>query len=102
MLLAAPTVAQDQRPRPFMLTNAGPAIVTAVELSAPGRGEFGRSLIGQVELPPGSTLHITPPAAAGCQADLRVRFSDGRVEDRARLDLCQPGHRALRVPSAPP
>jgi hypothetical protein len=97
-----PAAAQDQRPRPFMLMNLGPAIVTAVESSAAGQGRFGVSLIGRVELPPGNALHVTPPAGQGCLADLRIRFSDGRVEDRARLDLCQPGQRVLRVPSPPP
>lgn len=80
--------------------NLGPAAVTAVELSAAGTAAFGPSLIGRVELPPGHALHLTPPAAHGCLADLRIRFADGRVEDRARLDLCQPGQRVLRVPAS--
>lgn len=82
-----------------MLVNAGSANIVAVEAAAPGGGVIGGSLIGRVELPPGNTLHITPPSAVGCRADLRIRFSDGRVEDRKQVDLCQPGQRVLRAPS---
>jgi hypothetical protein len=92
-------MAQDQRPRSFMLTNGGSAVVVAVEMSPGGQARFGPSLIGRVELPPGHALHLTPPPGSPCVNDLRIRWSDGRVEDRAREDLCQP-QRVIRL--APP
>lgn len=99
MLGALPAAAQD--PRPFMVMNLGPATIVALELSPPGQGQYGPSLIGRVELPPGNALHVTPPPRGGCHGDLRIRFADGRVVDRAREDLCQ-AQRVLRVSSAPP
>ncbi|MBR0660758.1 hypothetical protein [Neoroseomonas oryzicola] len=92
--------AQDRRPHPFMLMNLGPEAVVGVELSPAGEQRYGPSLIGRIELPAGSALHLTPPARFDCIADLRVRFADGRVEEHAREDLCQ-AQRVLRVPSAP-
>ncbi|WP_198372037.1 hypothetical protein [Roseomonas rosulenta] len=82
-----------------MLMNGGPVPVVAVEMSPSGRAQFGASLIGRVELPPGSTLHVTPPGGTPCLNDLRIRWSDGRVEDRAREDLCQP-QRIIRLAPA--
>lgn len=76
--------------------NLGPADIVAVEISPAGQGRFGPSLIGRVELPPGNALHITPPSQSPCLNDLRIRWSDGRAEDRAREDLCQP-QRVLRL-----
>jgi hypothetical protein len=97
MLCAAPAAAQQEaRPRTFILLNTGPAIVLAVELSPAGQAQFGASLIGRVELPPGNALHLTPPARSPCLNDLRIRWSDGHVEERAREDLCQP-RRMIRL-----
>ncbi|MFN6956511.1 MAG: hypothetical protein ACK4PG_17110 [Acetobacteraceae bacterium] len=87
--------------RPFTLFNAGPGVVTAVEIAPAGQPHDGASLIGRVALPPGSALHITPPRGTPCLADLRIRWSDGRIEERARFDLCQP-QRAIRVASPTP
>ncbi len=100
LIIPALAAAQDRRPRPFMLMNLGPATVVGVEISAAGQGQYGHSLIGRVELPAGSALHLTPPSRLDCRADLRVRFDDGRVEDHPGEDLCQP-HRLVRVPSPP-
>ena len=97
MLAAAPALAQqDPRPRPFMLMNLGPAGIVAVEISPAGEGQYGPSLIGRVELPPGNALHLTPPSRSPCVNDLRIRWSDGRAEQRAREDLCQ-AQRVLRL-----
>lgn len=90
-------MAQEARPRPFTLMNAGSAPVVAVELSPSGESRFGASLIGRVELPPGSALHLTPPAGTPCLADLRIRWGDGRVEQRPREDLCQAQQRFIRL-----
>ena len=98
--MATPTLAQERRPHPFMLMNLGPAPVVGVELSPTGEQRYGPSLLGRVELPAGSALHLTPPSRFDCVADLRIRFADGRVEERPREDLCQ-AQRVLRVPSAP-
>jgi hypothetical protein len=84
-----------------MVMNLGPAVIVALEVSAAGQGQYGPSLIGRVELPPGNALHVTPPARGGCLNDLRIRFSDGRIEERAREDLCQP-QRVLRISSPSP
>jgi hypothetical protein len=83
-----------------MLMNAGSAAVVAVEMSPSGEARFGPSLIGRVELPPGNALHLTPPAGSVCVNDLRIRWSDGRVEDRAREDLCQPQRMIRLTPPA--
>jgi hypothetical protein len=88
-LFAAPAVAQDQRPRPFMLMNGGADAVVAVEMSPSGEARFGASMLGRIELPPGNALHLTPPTGAPCLNDLRIRWANGRVEERARQDLCQ-------------
>jgi hypothetical protein len=97
MLLAAPAAAQrDARPTTFMLVNMGPATVLAVEMSPAGQAQFSASLIGRVELPPGNALHLTPPGGSPCLNDLRIRWSDGHVEERAREDLCQP-QRMIRL-----
>jgi hypothetical protein len=90
VLFAAPAVAQDQRPRPFMLMNGGADAVVALEISPSGEARFGTSMLGRIELPPGNALHLTPPAGAPCLNDLRIRWANGRVEERARQDLCQP------------
>jgi hypothetical protein len=79
-----------------MLMNGGAAPVVALELSPSGQARFGASLLGRVELPPGSALHLTPPAGTPCLNDLRIRWADGRVEDRAREDLCQ-AQRMIRL-----
>jgi len=101
-LLAGRGVAQGgDGARPFTLLNAGPGIITAVEVSPAGLARHGASLIGRVALPPGSALHITPPRDTPCLADLRIRWSDGRSEERARLDLCQP-QRVIRITSPTP
>lgn len=104
MLAAAlspmPAAARDRHPRPFMLMNLGPAAVVSVELSAAGRGQYGASLIGRIELPAGSALHLTPPSRMDCRADLRIRFEDGRTDERAGEDLCRTQH-IIRVSSAP-
>ena len=92
---------QDARPRTFMLMNQGPATIVALELSPAGQSHFGPSLIGRVELPPGNALHVTPPSGSGCLNDLRIHWSDGRAEERAREDLCQ-AQRVLRVTSPSP
>jgi hypothetical protein len=81
-----------------MLMNAGAAPVVAVEISPSGAQRFGTSLIGRVELPPGNALHLTPPAGSPCLNDLRIRWADGRVEERAREDLCHP-QRMIRLTS---
>lgn len=86
--------------QPFTLTNLGPGIITAVALSPAGQGRFGASLIGRVELPPGQSLHLTPPRDTACLNDLRIGWADGRAEERAGEDLCQP-HRVLRIASPP-
>ena len=102
MLLAAPAAAQQEpRPRPFTLMNLGPQTITAVELSPAGQGRYGASLIGRVELPPGNALHLTPPRDAACLADLRIRWSGGRSEERRREDLCE-ARQPLRLSSPPP
>jgi len=103
-LLALPAAAQqpqEARARTFMLMNQGPGTVTALELSPAGQGQFSASLIGRVELPPGNALHVTPPAGSGCLNDLRIRWSDGRAEERPREDLCQ-AQRILRLTTPPP
>lgn len=84
-----------------MLMNQGPGTIVAVEISPAGQARFGSSLIGRVELPPGNALHLTPPSGSACLNDLRIRWSDGRSEERAREDLCQ-AQRVLRVTSPPP
>lgn len=99
MLAAAPALAQETRPRPFMLMNLGPAAVVAVEIAAAGGGTFGSSLIGRIALPAGNALHLTPPAGSACRSDVRVRFEDGRIAEYPGEDLCQ-AQRVLRV--APP
>lgn len=91
----------DVRPRSFTLANAGPGTILAVELSAAGEDRFGTSLIGRVELPAGQSLHITLPARGPCRGDLRIRWDNGRVEDRAGEDLCQPS-RILRLTTPAP
>lgn len=91
---------QDVRPRAFMVMNQGPGTVVALELSPAGQARFGPSLIGRVELPPGNGLHVTPPAGSTCLSDLRIRWLDGRAEERARADICQ-ARTMLRV-GAPP
>ncbi|MBR0684014.1 hypothetical protein GXW74_26335 [Roseomonas eburnea] len=97
MLAAAPAAAQQEgRPRPFVVMNLGPADIVAVEISPAGEGRYGGSLIGRVELPPGNALHITPPSQSPCGNDLRIRWSNGRTEDRVGEDLCQP-QRVLRL-----
>jgi len=101
-VLACPAAAQgDEGARPFTLFNAGPGIVAAVEISPAGQGRHGASLIGRVALPAGSALHITPPRGTPCLADLRIRWSDGRSEERAGLDLCRP-QRAIRIAGPTP
>ena len=65
-----------------MVMNQGPAAIVGLELSAVGQRQFGSSLIGRVELPPGNALHVTPPSGSGCLSDLRIRWSDGRAEER--------------------
>lgn len=101
MPLAGPAIAQqDPRPRAFMLMNDGPDTVVALELSPAGQQRFGGSLLGRVELPPGNALHVTPPAGHGCLNDIRLRWSDGRAQDHANQDLCQP-QRVLRFASPP-
>jgi len=97
--MAGPVAAQDQRPRTFTLMNGGAAAVVAVELSASGEARYGASVIGRIELPPGNALFLTLPASTPCLNDLRVRWADGRVEDRAREDLCQP-RRTIRLAPA--
>ncbi|MBR0652559.1 hypothetical protein GXW78_23080 [Roseomonas terrae] len=92
---------QSQRPRAFTLMNLGPAIIVGVELSPAAESRFGPSLIGRVELPPGNALHITPPSGAPCVNDLRIRWSDGSAQERAREDLCQP-RRVLNVSTPSP
>ncbi len=92
---------QDQRPHPFMVMNQGPATIVGLELSSVGQGQFGHSLIGRVELPPGNALHVTPPSGSGCLSDLRIRWSDGRAEERPREDLCQ-AQRVLRLTTPSP
>lgn len=102
MLAAAPALAQQgPRPRPFVLMNQGPGTIVGVEASPAGQGQYGANLIGRVELPPGNALHITPPSGSACLSDLRIRWSDGRNEDRPREDLCQP-QRVLRLTSPSP
>lgn len=84
-----------------MLMNQGPATIVALELSPAGQSRFGPSLIGRVELPPGNALHVTPPSGSACLNDLRIRWSDGRAEERAREDLCQ-AQRVLRLTTPSP
>lgn len=91
----------DARARSFTLMNAGPAAIVAIEVSAEGQAQFGPSLIGRVELPPGNALHITMPARAACRGDLRIRWDGGRVEERAGQDFCQPP-RVLRLSTPAP
>lgn len=101
MPAAAQQQQQQARARTFMLMNQGPGTVVALELSPAGQGRFSASLIGRVELPPGNALHVTPPAGSGCLNDLRIRWSDGRAEERLREDLCQ-AQRILRLTTPPP
>jgi hypothetical protein len=61
---------------------------------------YGPALIGRVELPAGSALHLTPPARMECRADLRIRFEDGRTDERAGEDFCRTQH-IIRVSAAP-
>ena len=101
-LLAAPALAQQEgRPHTFMLMNQGPATIVGLELSPAGQGRFGPSLIGRVELPPGNALHVTPPSGTSCLNDLRIRWSDGRAEERPDEDLCQ-AQRVLRLTTPSP
>jgi len=93
-------LAQDQRPRTFTLMNGGAAAVVAVEVSPSGQARFGDSMIGRVELPPGNALHMTPPPGTPCLSDLRIRWADGRIEQRVREDLCQPQRMIRLTPSA--
>jgi hypothetical protein len=83
------------------MMNLGPAILVAVEISPAGQARFGQSLIGRVELPPGNALYITPPNGSACLSDLRIRWSDGRAEERAGEDLCR-AQRVLRVTTPTP
>lgn len=80
--------------------NAGSAAVVAVEMMPSGQAGVGVSLIGRIELPPGNALVVTPPPRSPCVNDLRIRWSDGRVEERAREDLCQPHHTIRLTPAA--
>ncbi len=72
-----------------------------VEMSAAGRGRYGASLIGRVELPPGNALHITPPSGAPCVNDLRIRWSDGHAHALVQQDLCRP-QQVLRLATPSP
>lgn len=74
--------------------------MVAVELSAAGQARYGLSVIGRVELPPGNALFLTLPATTPCLNDLRIRWADGRVEDLAREDLCQPRRTIRLAPAA--
>ncbi|HWT08582.1 MAG TPA: hypothetical protein VN329_05420, partial [Roseomonas sp.] len=54
------------------------------------------AIAASTALPPGNALHLTPPSGSACLNDLRIRWADGRSEERAREDLCQ-AQRVLRV-----
>ncbi|MCK8783009.1 toll/interleukin-1 receptor domain-containing protein [Roseomonas sp. NAR14] len=75
-------------PADFAVVNAGPSGMYELQISPVWQRDWGRNLLGILEIPPGSRLVWRRPAGGDCAYDLRARFRDGTVIENRRQDLC--------------
>ncbi len=85
-LLSASALAQNE---PFRIINGAAVPATALHVVRSGQEGWGDNLLSRGPLPPGQTLALRPPEAAGCQFDLRLVLQDGREAIRRNADVCR-------------
>ncbi|MCK8783008.1 hypothetical protein M0638_01260 [Roseomonas sp. NAR14] len=95
---AAPAPGQTQAQAPlgggsrFRLYNDSTQPIDALHLSTDMARGWSENLLGQLRLPPGAVVAVTPAERDHCTFDLRLVYADRRVEVRRRADVCQPPH----------
>jgi hypothetical protein len=71
----------------FRLTNRGGMAINEIYVSSTRDRDWGADRLGQDVLPAGRFALIRLPQGQ-CVNDVRVVFSDGRAEERRRVDTC--------------
>ncbi len=79
------------------VVNHTAGIVRSIQIAPAGAASFGANRL-RSQLPPNAEARIG--YGAGCPADLRFGFDDGRIEDHLGLDACSDPH-VLTGSSAP-
>lgn len=79
------------------VVNHAAGTVRSIQIAPAGAASFGANRL-RSQLPPNAEARIG--YSAGCPADLRLGFDDGRTEDHLGLDACSDPH-VLTGSSAP-
>lgn len=90
---AAPSPPPPQRveaPNPsFTFVNRSGETIREIYVSLTSQRNWGRDHLGPRQiLPPGAALPIRLPAGAGCSADLRIIYMDGRILEQRNVETC--------------
>lgn len=67
------------------VVNHGAGTLHSIQIAPAGAASFGANRL-RSQLPPNAEARIG--YSAGCPADLRLGFDDGRIEDHLGLDAC--------------
>lgn len=71
------------------VVNHAGATIQSIQVAPAGAASFGANRL-RSQLPPSAEARIG--YSAGCPADLRLGFDDGRTEDHPGLDACSDPH----------
>ncbi len=76
-------------PHAITVVNHAGATIRSIQIGPAGDGSLGANRL-RSQLPPNAEARIG--YSAGCPADLRLGFEDGRTEDHLGLDACSDPH----------
>ena len=72
----------------FYFVNGTGLTIREVYVSLSTDGNWGADRLGQNVLQPGQRLSISLPAGGVCTVDMRIVFTDGRSNERRRVETC--------------
>lgn len=84
---AGPAAGAIGRDPSFRLVNVGGRVVREVYVSASQDSNWGGDRLGRDVLSPGERLMVRLPPGQ-CLNDIRIVFTDGRTQERRRIDTC--------------
>lgn len=92
-LPAAAQYDRDGLQRWIQVQNVGPITIREFYMTDRDTNHWGRDLLGASVVPPGSQMRVYPQfgqrARGYCIYDMRVVYSDNRVNEVRRVNLCE-------------
>lgn len=89
-MVFAPGLAQAQSKNPsFNVVNKSATAIREVYATHAGMENWGQSRLAGKTVEPGASFAVRLREDGNCIYDIRVVFTDGKTEDRKRLDTCK-------------